>query len=70
MVIQLDVQKTTPSKEDVMTQPSQPFTTVIAFHGVQLAFPATLPFSHQNGCLVLDFSLGYTGKLVIKPGAI
>lgn len=53
-----------------MTQPSQPFTTVIAFHGVQLAFPATLPFSHQDGCLVLDFSLGYTGKLVIKPGAI
>ncbi len=43
---------------------------MIAFHGVQLAFPATLPFSHQDGCLVLDFSLGYTGKLVIKPGAI
>ncbi len=53
-----------------MTQPSQTSTTIIAFHGVQLAFPATLPFSHQDGCLVLDFSLGYTGKLVIKPGAI
>ncbi|KAL0026102.1 hypothetical protein WJX79_010636 [Trebouxia sp. C0005] len=50
-----------------MTQPSQTSTTIIAFHGVQLAFPATLPFSHQDGCLVLDFSLGYTGKLVIKP---
>ncbi|KAL0051175.1 hypothetical protein WJX82_003103 [Trebouxia sp. C0006] len=50
-----------------MTQPSQTSTTMIAFHGVQLAFPATLPFSHQDGCLVLDFSLGYTGKLVIKP---
>ena len=43
---------------------------MIAFHGVQLAFPATLPFSHQDGCLVLDFSLGYTGKLVIKPGVM
>lgn len=53
-----------------MTQPSQPSSTVIAFHGVQLTLPASLPFSHQDGFLILDFSLGYTGKLVIKPGSI
>ena len=53
-----------------MTQQSQPLATVIAFHGVQLALPASLPFTYQDNCLVLDFTLGYTGKLVIKPGNI
>ena len=50
-----------------MTQ-GPPGATVIAFHGVQLALPASLPFSYQDSCLVLDFSLGFTGKLTIQPG--
>ena len=51
-----------------MTQRPQASATTITFHGVQLLLPAALPFSHQDNCLVLDFSLGYAGKLVIKPG--
>jgi hypothetical protein len=41
---------------------------VIVFEDVVVTLPPEVPFLHRDGCLELDLSAGFCGKLLLKKG--
>jgi hypothetical protein len=41
---------------------------VVVFQGVEVTLPLEVCFSHREGCLEVDMSHGFSGKLVLRKG--
>ena len=41
---------------------------VVVFQGLEVTLPPEVSFSHRDGCLEIDMSHGFSGKLLLRKG--